>query len=546
MTVLPPQVEEGGSDEPAPRAGGQPRLLRDNVSVAAGTALSRVTGVVRIIALYVAVDASLRDAYLLANNTPNIIYELILGGVLTATLVPLFTEHLVHHDDEATSAVASTTLVALVVVTAGAFAAAPLLIALYATNPGPGVDPDVLRSVGTNLAFLFAPQVFFYGAMALGSALLNSRRRFFAAAWAPVLNNVLVSAMLFSVPAIIGGQRDLPQAARDTSLRLVLGIGTTVGIVVMALSLLPALKRAGVRVRFRVDWRHPAVRRAMALSGWTIGYVIANQIAAQVVNVLARPGSGDVTNYATAFMFLQLPHGLLAVSLMTTFQPDLARTASIGDRLEFNRRLLLGLRLLNLAIVPAAVGYLVLTRAFTTGAVETGLSSGRIDAVGIARVLGGFALGLIGFSMYLFVLRGFYALQDTRTPFLLNCAKNVLNVVLAVVLVDRYGVVGLAVAYAASYSVAAIVSLAVLARRMPGFDLRGLGDSLGRTVAAAGVMGAAVWGVARGLAGPTETSVIVGLAVALIAGVAVYTGLVTALGVPRQAGFHPGHLLRRR
>ena len=514
--------------------------------MAVGTALSRITGVVRIIALYVAVDASLRDAYLLANNTPNIIYELVLGGVLTATLVPLFTDHLVHHDDEATSAVASTTLVALVIVTATTFAVAPLLIAVYGLNPGRGVDPDILRSVGTNLAFLFAPQVFFYGAMALGSALLNARRRFFAAAWAPVLNNLLVSAMLLSVPAIIGGRRDLDQAARDTALRLVLGVGTTLGIVVMALSLLPALKRAGVRIRFRADWRHPAVRKALALSGWTVGYVIANQIAAQVVNVLAEPGSGRVTNYATAFMFFQLPHGLLAVSLMTTFQPDLARTATAGDRPEFNRRLLLGLRLLNLAIVPAAVGSFVLATAFSTGAVETGLSLGRVDAVGIARVLAGFALGLIGFSAYLFVLRGFYALRDTRTPFLLNCGENLLNIVLAVLLVGRFGVVGLACAYAIAYTVAAVVSLAVLVRRMPGFDVRGLADSLGRIFLAAGIMGGAAWTIARMVAGRSESSVVIGLAAAIVVGVAVYATAVTVLGVPAHAGIDARRLLRRR
>jgi putative peptidoglycan lipid II flippase len=540
----PPAVEEGGTDAQAtttPEGGGS-RLVRDNLSVAAGTALSRVTGVIRLVALYVAVEASLRDAYLLANNTPNIIYELILGGVLTATLVPLFTTHLEQADEEATSAVVSVALLALLVLTGLTFATAPLLIALYGTNPGPGVDPDTLRAVGTNLSFLFAPQVLFYGLMAVGSSLLNARRRFFAAAWAPVLNNVVVITMLLSVPLVIDGDRTLDRAADDRSLRLLLGIGTTVGVATMALALWPALRRAGVRLRFRPDWRHPSVRRALTLSGWTIGYVVANQVAAQVVNVLAEPGSGDVSNYQVAFMFFQLPHGLLAVSLMTTFQPDLARAVARHDPETFNRRLLLGLRLLGLVIVPAAVGYLVLPRGFAAGAVDSGLIGGGTDAVGIAQILSAFALGLIGFSAYLFVLRGFYALGDTRTPFLLNCGENAVNIVVAVALVGRYGVEGLAWSYAVAYCVAAVVALAVLLRRMPGFDLRSLVDSYLRLAAAATVMGVAVAGVMALAGDASSTAVIAGAVAAIVVGAAVYGATVFGLGVPQAAGVRRGRM----
>ena len=199
------------------------RLLRDNLSVAAGTALSRVTGVARILALGFAVKESLADAYLLANNTPNIIYELILGGVLTATLVPMFTGHLEDGDDDATNAVVSTTVVALVALTLVTAAAAPLLIAMYGTNTGEGVDPDVFRSVGIRLSLLFAPQVLGYGLMAVGSALLNSRKRFFAAAWAPVLNNVIVTAM-FVVVGVLFGSRGVDYADGNTGLLLLLGL----------------------------------------------------------------------------------------------------------------------------------------------------------------------------------------------------------------------------------------------------------------------------------------------------------------------------------
>jgi putative peptidoglycan lipid II flippase len=512
------------------------RLLRDNLGVAAGTGLSRVTGVARLGALYVAAGPALRDAYVLANNTPNIIYELILGGILTATLVPLFTEQLEHADEEGTSAVVSVAVVALGALTLLSLVAAPLLILLYGTNPGPGVDAGDLRSVGIRLSLLFAPQVFFYGLMALGTALLNARRRFIAAAWAPVLNNVVVITILLLVGLLdLGGDQPLDRVVGDTGLLLVLGLGTTAGIVAMTVALLPPLRRAGVRLRFRPDWHNPGVRKAMALSGWTIGYVIANQVAAQTVNVLAKPGSGDVTNYNVAFMFFQLPHGLLAVSLMTTFQPDLSRAAVHRDWSRFNERLLLGLRLLSLVVVPAAVGYLALTLS-VGGAAEANDVMSEGATLPIARILAGFALGLIGFSTYLFVLRAFYALQDTRTPFFLNCVENLCNIVLAIVLVRSFGVVGLAVAYAVAYSVAAVLSLAVLITRHPGFDLAGLLRSSVDVVLAALLMFAAVAAVVGLLPTGSTTEVVLATVAAVLVGVIAYGGGVVALRIPVTMG----------
>ena len=111
MEALRQALDEADRASPRHVSEGGRRLLRDNLGVAAGTGLSRVTGVARLAALYVAAGPALRDAYILANNTPNIIYELILGGILTATLVPLFTAQLEHDDDEGTSAVVSVAIV---------------------------------------------------------------------------------------------------------------------------------------------------------------------------------------------------------------------------------------------------------------------------------------------------------------------------------------------------------------------------------------------------------------------------------------------------
>jgi putative peptidoglycan lipid II flippase len=531
-----PETSDGGLPEDggtAPSTGR--RLLKDNAVVAAGTLLSRITGVARLLAVY-GLGRSLADDYLLANNTPNIIYELILGGVLTATLVPLFTEHVERDDREATSAVVTVTLLALVALTLVAFALAPLLMLLYGQNVDPDVDPDQFRRVGVLLSVLFVPQVFFYGAMALGSALLNARNRFFAAAWAPVLNNVVVVTILTLAVTTTDGDLDLDRVDGDNGLLLLLGLGTTSGIVAMAVSLVPALRRANVHIQFRPAFRHPAVSKAVRLSGWTVGYVVANQIAAQTVLVLAVNDVGTVRSYQVAFIFFQLPHGLLAVSLMTTFQPGLARCYVRDAWPEFHARLLQGLRLLVAVVVPASVGYLTLSVLFARRAGESGL--GGENATDVAVALAGFAPGLIGFSIYLFTLRAFYAVQDTQRPFWINAAENVANIAFALVLIVPFSLlVGLTVAYSLAYWGAAALAIAVLLRRLPpGFDLRGFLGTLARCVVAAGMMAVAVAGVVLLVTAADEDRIDVAILAAVPVGALVYLAAARGLGILRDAG----------
>ncbi|WCO68882.1 murein biosynthesis integral membrane protein MurJ [Iamia majanohamensis] len=543
--------EPGGADTDEDRPSGGRRLLKDNIVVATGTALSRVTGVARLLAVF-GLTGALADDYLLANNTPNIVYELILGGILTATLVPLFTEHLQKRDRAATDAVVSVTLVALAVLTLVGLVVSPALMLLYTQNVDPDVDAAQFRRVGIGLALLFVPQIFFYGVMALGSALLNARRRFFAAAWAPVLNNVIVVGVLVGATLTTEGDLTLAQVDDDRGLLLLLGLGTTAGIVAMALSLLPALWRAGFRLRFRPSLRHPAVRVAAGLSGWTLGYVIANQVAAQTVNWLAVGDESAVRSYQVAFTFFQLPHGLLAVSLMTTFQPDLAR-AFVRERWDlFHDRLLQGLRLLVAVMVPASVGYLTLaTLVVQLGPESSPLGPGGTfnDAIPVARSLAGFAPGLLGFSVYLFILRAFYAVQDTRRPFWINSGENLTNILFAVVLVAPFGLIGLTSAYSVAYLLASALALAVLLRRLPpGFDLGGFVRTLGGCLAAGALMAAAVAGTVVGLSALDPDLLPLWVAAAVPVGGIVYLGAAIALGVADDAGLRrrlPGPLGRR-
>ena len=517
--------------EPEPALGttAPPRLLRNNLLVASGTALSRATGLARTVLIGTFLARSLRDAYVLGNNTPNIIYELILGGVLTATLVPLFTDDLENGDGDATSAVISFTLVALAIITLLTAALSPLLMILYSIG-SPHAAQAGFRSTGIRLAVLFAPQVFFYGLMALWSAVLNARHRFFAAAWAPILNNILVIGALVGTWIVVGHAPGVQEIIDRPAVLLLLGLGTTAGIVVMALSLYPALRRSGMRFHFKFRPRHPAVKRAVRLSAWTFGYVIANQVAVSVVSILAKPASGDVYNYQLAFQFFQLPHGLLAVSVMVTFEPLLGRAQARGDRTGFNHQVLLGFRLIGMLVIPAAIGYIALPKGIGYGIHPQG--GGVHTILQIGSIVAAFAIGLPGFSSYLYSFRAFYAMKDTRTPFWVNCLENAINIATAFVFVRLWGVVGLALAYSLAYTVAAVLAVWLLARRSPGFDVRGLVTSWIKLLVAALTMGGFVFGFCALIA--PSTNLLLGFTVlfAVLLGAVTYFGAIYALDVP--------------
>jgi putative peptidoglycan lipid II flippase len=228
-------------------------------------------------------------------------------------------------------------------------------------------------------------------------------------------------------------------------------------------------------------------------------------------------------------VFFQLPHGLFAVSLMTTLGPELATAVSRSDWPAFRRQFSTGLRLMGLVVLPAAVGYMVLAHPIVSALLERGaLSASRADLT--ADVLATFALGLFGFSVYLYALRGFYTVKDTRTPFLLNAGENAVNIVLALALYPSLGVQGLGLAYAGAYTISAIVALVVLGRRVGGLDDRKTLVSVARTALAAVVMGLVV-AVTAGQIGDDHGG---GAVVRVLAGVAVgapaYGLVLVALG----------------
>jgi putative peptidoglycan lipid II flippase len=521
----PPGDQPGGA-EPADDAPGRGALVRSSALVAIGTAMSRITGLVRVFALLYALNQTrLTDVYNVANTMPNLVYELLLGGILSATLVPVFTER-VKRDDGGTAAVVSTVAVVLVVVTVVGIVAAPWIIAgfsLAMDNPSPE-ELEAYRQVGTNLLRFFMPQVLFYGLITVVTAMLHARRSFLAPAYAPVLNNLVVAAMFFSLPTLFGrgvGAPDaLIQAVGETNLVILLGLGTTAGVVAMAVAMVPALVRQRVPLGFNPDFRHPAVKTVISLSGWTVGYVAANQVALLTVMWLAQTQPpGHLTAYTVAFIFFQLPHGLFAVSIMTTFMPELTRAAQDGDDAAFRERFTLGMRLMALVLLPASLGYVALSLP-VVDLLPIGQGAPASVTAGVVAAL---AIGLFGFSVYLFALRGYYARKNTKTPFFLNLGENALNVVLAVPLLVLWGVQGLGLAYSGAYLIAAVLAVRSLSRTVGGLGLRAVAGPVLRMGIAAAACAAAAWLASQAVAGAGP---VVQVAVGVPVGVGVYaTGL---------------------
>ena len=502
-------------------------LVRSNLLVASGTATSRITGLARIIVFASIVgQTSVADVFEIANNAPNAVYELLIGGVLSASLVPLVVSILRRDSTSARhpdlDAVYSTALVLLAAVTTLAVLAAGWIFRIFTLSPSGDVDVEAFRNAGTLLTRVFLVQIFFYGMSALSSAALNARGRFTMGAWTPALANLITIGILFLVP--LTGADNPPSLANISSMSATtwtLGLSTTVGITVMAFVQWSTMRRAGIRVSFAPNLRNRSVRDLLRLSMWSLGYVLANQIALVVIKNLATPGSGLVDAYTKAFVIFQLPHGLLAVSIATTFLPQLAEKYRADRHEEFAGRVSQGIRATILLTLPASIVAVVLAEPL----VSLLLGHGNFDLAAIestSRALSGLAIGLVGFSTYLFVLRGFYAKGDTRTPFFINLAENAINIVLAIVLVDSLDVLGLGIAFGVAYLVGAVVAAITLSATTPAWSLLQLGKPLVRYCVAGLAMTTITWVMARSLPADGPLQSLFTLLLVSVPGVASY------------------------
>jgi putative peptidoglycan lipid II flippase len=510
--------------------------------VALGTGVSRIMGLLRIVALAWALGQShLADAFNLANTTPNMLYDIVLGGVLSATFIPVFVDQLANRGEEeafdSISAVITVSVVVLLSTTVAALVFAPVFISgltALDTHAHPHAVQQVLaeRAVATTLLRWFVIQIAAYGLFALATALLNTRRRFVAVAWAPIVNNVVCIAVLVWFGLWAGRSAGLSGVEAHRSQLVLLGLGTSLGVVLQALALLPSLRSARLGgLHWNWNLRDRALHTVLRLSGWTFGFVVANQLCLFVVTLLAGTASGPdpVSSYTYAYAFLQMPYGIVAVTIMSVVTPDLAEKWSTGHRAAFVTRLAGGWRSMLALIIPAAVAMLLLAKPAVSLLLGHGHST-PAETADTGTALAMFALGLPGFCSYLYIVRVLQAMQRTRVAFYLYLVENGINVALAVLLVHPLGVRGLALALSAAYSISALLGLGLLRRWFGHLGTASTWAPLRRVALATLAMGAVVL-VVSSLSGATSgVGLVVRVIGSVLAGSAAYAVVAVLLG----------------
>ncbi|MGW6575191.1 murein biosynthesis integral membrane protein MurJ [Streptomyces sp. NPDC054945] len=453
---------------------GKTSVLRSGALMAAGSIVSRATGFIRSAVVAAALGAAfLGDSYTVANTVPNIIYMLLIGGALNAVFVPELVRAAKEHADGGsayTDRLLTACTAALVALTAVAVLAAPLIVSVYTDYDGAQASTTVA------LARYCLPQILFYGLFTLLGQVLNARGRFGAMMWTPVLNNVVIIGV-FGLFLHLSHDGAAGLSAAETRL---LGLGTTLGIVIQALALLPSLRAARFRWRPRFDWRGSGLGRPLRNAGWLIMLVLTNQIAYWVVTRLSTTtgqhavdaglaGGAGYIAYSNAYQLWVVPQGIITVSLVTALMPRMSAAATDGDLAAVRRDISYVLRSSAALVVPAAALFAALA-PWVMGSV---FEYGRTDAADIqvmAGMLIAFAPGLIAYSAQYVLSRGFYALSDTRTPFFLNLVIAALTAGLSAaayfLLSPRWAVTGMAAASSVAFLAGAAVTAHTLTRRL--------------------------------------------------------------------------------
>ena len=413
-------------------------LLGPSTVMATGTVVSRITGIARDIALAAALGFYLvSDAYSLGNSLPTIIYILVVGGALNAVFIPQLVRRM-EKDDDGGNAYADRLITLTGSVLLGlsilAVVAAPWIVDLYT----PADYPQSQYDLAVAFARLCLPQIFFYGAYTMLSQVLNARGTFGAPMFAPIANNV-VAITTFVLFIIVAGTSAAADGALTTGQVLLLGIGTTAGVVVQAAILVPVLGRAGYRWRPRFDWKGQGLGKAAKLAGWTVGLVLVNQITYIVITRLAAQANVDaaasgataagITTYQKAHLVFMLPHSVITISIVTALLPALSRLAHEGKLKEVGEDVAGAMRLVAALVVPIAAMLFVLgsdvsVLLFGYGAATTDQAAVMGDVVSI------FMIGLVPFTLFYVLLRGFYAMEDTRTPFVVTVIFSVIMLAL--------------------------------------------------------------------------------------------------------------------
>ena len=460
-------------------------VVRSSTVMAVGTLASRGTGFLRTLVLAYALGVgSVSIAYNNANTLPNTVYDLMLGGILTSIMVPLLVNAAKRDADGGEGYDQRTftlTTLALFVLTVIATLAASLLVSLYAHSI---TGPE--RHLMVIFAYFFIPQIFFYGMSSLAGAVLNARGHFAAPMWTPVINNIVVIAVLLLFIAT-GGIGASAASITPGQVQL-LGFGTTLGIIAQTAALIPFLRRVGFRWHPRFDFRRAEVTEIRRMAGPLFGYILTTQVAFLVVQNVANAASNHASYdgfpaYSYAWQLFQMPYAIVGISVITALLPRMSAHASEKNYSLVKSDFSGGVRLSSVIVVPAALILAVLGPALAEALFGYG-STSVAEARYIGLVFGIFSLGLVPYMMFQLMLRVFYAMHDSRTPMYIGVAVMATNIAFSLlalaVLPAGHVVEGLAAAFGLANVVGTVISWRILSHRLHGLAGRQIAGSLVR------------------------------------------------------------------
>lgn len=470
-------------------------IVKTSGSIALATLTSRITGFVRTVLILALLGPTLASAFNAADVLPNMIAEVVLGAVLTAIVIPLLARAEAEDEDGGRSfinKIFTLTVTVLGAATVIAVIAAPVLTSL-------NVDNDEIRPLATALAYFLLLEILFYGLTALFIAILNLKGFFKPGAWAPVLNNVVQISTLAAFWAM-GPFTLNPISMTDPQL-LVLGIGCSLGVVLQAMILVPWIRRAGVKLR--LEWGlDDRLKKFGNMAVAIVTYVAILQVGLIITYRIASAATTEgISVYYTHWQLLQLPYGVLGVTILTAIMPRLSRNAAVNDDKAVVDDMSLATRLTMVALVPV-----VSFMTFFGPAIGIAVFNfGRFDAEVAAQlgsVLAWGAFTLIPYSMTLVQLRVFYARADAWTPTFMVLgitAVKITSSYLGPVLFDDPNMVirWLAFSNGLGYLVGAIVGHYLLRRRLGNARLTDVARTTILTVVISVAVAATVWAVAN-------------------------------------------------
>ena len=504
---------------------------RAAAGMGAVTAVSRVLGFVRVLVVTAVLGTtSLGDAFQSANAVSNVLFELLAAGALSAVLVPTFV-HLLDRDDEAgaervAGGVLGVALAVLGPITVVAVVGAPLMARVLTI----GVDSDVAAAQQDLVTFLlrfFVPQVLLYAAGTIITAVLYAKRRFAITAAAPIGNTVVMVGCLALFRVVAGPDPGLDLTTGEKLLLVAAGTG---GVLAFVGVLLGAGAASGFRLRPRWPGHDAEVGAVLRHSGWGVVLHTGAGLLLGAAIVTAAGVVGGVVAYQVGWVIFLAPYAVLAQPIHTAILPEMVTEAREAGRRQVAASLRWALERMALLVLPATAAMIALASP-ALRVVEFGQTNGQLLAAAVA----GLAIGLYGYSAFLLLARGYYALGDSRTPGVVSLASAAVGVVVMVVsaaLVDGTArIVLLGLGHSIAYTVGAGVLALGLSRRT-GASLRPA--ALGRIGLVSAVAGVAGWAASEAVLGEDPGRLAALATVMVIA--AIGAGVVVAgyrlLGVP--------------